>query len=167
MDAQLAVQLRACHLVLLRKEIPMPGTILRFSDEFADFVWVLSELGNRLPQLQNNGLYLASIPEILTSAAHKYIVAGPTETALEEATAFGIVRFFQAPMEERHVLAVEAMWFAADQLDLQLPVWRYVASIAKKMNFHGVCVNERSVNTPEALKDLLARGDLDGDPVAE
>jgi hypothetical protein len=33
-------------------------------------------------------------------------------------------------MMERIVLAVEAFWFADDQLDAQLPVWRVIASLA-------------------------------------
>ena len=145
----------------------MTNSVLRFSDDFADLVWVLTELDKRLPQLKTNPLYLVSIPQFLTSAAHKCIIAGPTETALEDATAFGVVRFFEAPMLERLVMAVEAMWFADDRLDAQVGVWRYMVSIAQKMDFYGICVNERSVNTPGTLKELLAQGGLDGNRVAE
>jgi hypothetical protein len=35
------------------------------------------------------------------------------------------------------------------------------------MDFHGVCVSERSVNTPSALQELVSRGELDGAPVGQ
>jgi hypothetical protein len=142
---------------------------VRSTDEFNEIVWILSQLGERLPQLRNNNLYLASIPNYLSSGAYKFFVAGPDGAAgsLEDSAAFGFVTFYRAPMMERIVLAVEAFWFADDQLDAQLPVWRVIASLAKRMEFHGICVSERSINTPNALSDLVARGNLDGDHVAQ
>lgn len=159
---------RAAWLVGRLKINGMANMEVRSTDEFSEIVWILSQLGERLPQLRNNNLYLASIPIYVSSGAYKFLVAGPDGAAgsPEDWTAFGFVTFYRAPMMERIVLAVEAFWFAEDQLDVQLPVWRAIASLTKRMKFHGICVSERSINTPNALNDLVARGDLGGDPVA-
>lgn len=144
----------------------MATITVRSTDEFREMVWILAELGERLPQLRDNPSYLTSIPNYLSSGAYKFFVAGPeaASEAIEQATAFGFVTFYRAPMLEQIVLAVEAFWFADDQLDAQRAVWTAIASLARRMEFHGVCVNERSVNTPNALRELVSRGQLDGDP---
>ena len=141
---------------------------VRSTDEFGEILWILTELGERLPQLRNNQSYLTSIPHYLSSGAYKFFVAAPTAAteAIENATAFGFVTFYRLPMGERIALAVEAFWFTDDQLDAQFPVWTAIASLAKRMEFHGICVSEHSVNTPNALNELVWRGELDGDPVA-
>lgn len=147
----------------------MTTITVRWTDEFREIVRILTELGERLPQLRDNQSYLTSIPHYLSSAAYKFFVAGPdvASGAIENATAFGFVTFYRAPMQERIVLAVEAFWFADDQLDAQFPVWTAIASLTKRMEFHGMCVSERSVNTPNALRELVSRGELDGDPVGQ
>jgi hypothetical protein len=146
----------------------MTSVEVRSTDELDEILWILTELGQRLEQLRDNQLYLTSIPHYLSSGAYKFIIAGPdvASRAPEDATAFGFVTFYRAPMQERIVLAVEAFWFAEDRLDAQLPIWSAIASLARRMEFHGLCVSERSVNTPGALHELLQRGELNGDPVA-
>jgi len=145
----------------------MATVTVRSTDDLRELVWIVTELGERLPQLRGNQSYLASIPHYLSSGAYKFFVAGPSSAseAIEDATAFGFVTFYRAPMLERIVLAVEAFWFASDQLDAQRPVWTAIASLAKRMEFHGVCVNETSVNTRNALRELVSSGQLDGDPI--
>jgi hypothetical protein len=100
----------------------MTTVMIRSTDEFREIIWILAELGKRLLQLRDNQLYLTSIPHYLSSGAYKFFIAGPDSAsgAIEDATAFGFVTFYRAPMQERIVLAVEAFWFADDQLEAQL-----------------------------------------------
>ena len=157
-----------------RTESLWPLKIFRTIDEFSEILSILTELGQRLPQLRDNPIYAASIPHYLSIAAYKFITAGPRTTSggLECQTAFGFVTFYRAPMSnwtrlgsKGIVLAVEAFWFKDDNVDSQLPVWSFMASLARKMGFHGVCIAKRSINTPASLDELLRRGDLGGDPI--
>jgi hypothetical protein len=145
----------------------MPIEDIRTIDEFSEILSILMELGQRLPQLCDNPIYAASIPHYLSSAAYKFITAGPRTTSggLESQTAFGFVTFCRSPMSNGIVPAVEAFWFKDDDLDSQLPVWSFMASLARKMGFHGVCIVRRSINTPTSLEELLRRGELGGDPI--
>jgi hypothetical protein len=145
----------------------MATNTVRSTDDQREIVWILVQLGQRLPQLRDNPLYFASIPHYLSIGAYKFFVGSPGAVPgeIEDATAFGFVTFYRSPMQERIVLAVEAFWFADHELAAQLPVWRAIVSLTKKMEFHGVCISERSVNTPDALQELVRRGELDGDPV--
>jgi len=141
--------------------------VLRFAEQFHEIFWILTQLGERLPRLRDDPLYHASIPHFLSSGAYKFLVDEPhgSRASMDTATAFGFVTFYKAPMMERLVLAVEALWFARDDLEAQMPVWRFIATLARQMEFHGVCLDEQSVNAPRALAELSARGTLDGDPV--
>jgi hypothetical protein len=147
----------------------MTTVTVRSTDEFRKIGWILAELGQRLSQLRDNQLYLTSIPHYLSSGAYKFFVAGPDSAsgAIEDATAIGFVTFYRAPMHEWIFLAVEAFWFADNQLDAQLPVWTAIASLAKRMAFHGICVSDRSVNTPNTIHELVSRGELDGNPIGK
>ncbi len=146
--------------------------VVRTSDEFSEILWILAELGQRLPQLRDNPIYLTSIPHYLSSGAYKFITAGPRTTSgrLESQTAFGFVTFYRSPMHNKIVhngivLAVEAFWFKDDNLDRQLPVWSFLTSLSRKMGFYGVCIARSSINTPTSLEELLRRGELGGDPI--
>jgi len=141
--------------------------VVRTSAEFNEKLSILTELGQRLPQLRDNPIYGASITHYSSSAAYKFITAGPHATSggLESQIAFGFVTFYQSPMSNGMVLAVEAFWFKDDNLDAQLPVWSFLASLARKMGFHGVCIARGSINTPTSLEELLRRGELGGDPI--
>ena len=76
--------------------------MIRFTDEFPEILRILTELGHRLPQLRDNPLYTESIPHYLSSGAYKFVVEGPAAGAtIEDATAFGFVSFYRAPMMER------------------------------------------------------------------
>lgn len=142
--------------------------VIRSTDKFGEILTILTELGQRLPPLRDNPLFLASLPHYMSSAAYKFITVGPktTDGGLENQTAFGFVTFYRAPMSNNGlVLAVEAFWFEDDNLDSQLPVWSYLAALARQMDFRGVCIAARSTNTPGSLEELVRRGELDGDPV--
>ena len=141
--------------------------MLRITDEFHEIIGILTELGRRLPQLRENPLYAASIPHYLSSGAYKFVIEGPdgADATIENASAFGFVTFYRAPMMERIALAVEAFWFASDDLEAQRPVWMLIAKLAKSMDFHGVCISERSVNTPTALHRMVREGEIQGNPV--
>ena len=140
--------------------------VIRTTDDFGEMLAILTELGQRLPQLRDNPLYEASIPLYLSSGAYKFLTAGPAGGRLEEQRAFGLVTFYPAPLlDNRIVLAVEALWFEDDDLKAQLPVWAFTASLARKMGFQGTCIARGSINKPAALEALLKRGYLGSDPV--
>jgi hypothetical protein len=144
----------------------MTKEVIQTSDEFGLIFSILTELGQRLPQLTGNPLYESSIPHYLSSGAYKFITAGPASGGLEEQRAFGFVTFYPAPLLKNGiVLAVEAFWFEDDDLDSQLPVWSFLADLARKMDFQGTCIARGSTNTPASLEALVKRGQLGGDPI--
>jgi hypothetical protein len=129
--------------------------------------WIATELGRRLPRLRDDPLYEASIPYYISNVAYKFIIATArtSSTPLEDAAAFGFVTFYRAPMSNGKVLAVEAFWFKDESVDAQLPVWSHIAALARRMNFHGVCISRDSVNKPSSLEELVVHGEIDGDPI--
>jgi len=133
--------------------------------EMLSIAWQLRE---HLPQLRDNEMFLHSIPHFLQSEVYKFfVVEDDPSDDFSEPYAFGLLRFYQEPMAVRVVLAVEALWFADEQLENQLWIWAAITSIAKRMKFYSVCISEQSVNTPTALGDLLKRGELNGNPVGK
>ena len=131
--------------------------------EMSTIAWQLKE---RLPQLRENEMFLSSIPYFLQSETYKFfIVEDDSPDEFSERYALGLLTYYDTPMDDRVVLAVEALWFADDQLENQLWIWAEIASIAKRMEFNGVCISERSVNTPATLRELLERGKVNGYPV--
>ncbi len=140
---------------------------IRSTDDFGEMLGIATKLEQRLPQLRGNPIYLASIPHYLSSGAYKFITVGPRPAlgGLESQTAFGFVTFYRAPMSNGIVLAVEAFWFEDESIETQLPVWSFIVSLARKMDFHGVCIAKSSINTPASLEELLRHGALGGDPV--
>jgi hypothetical protein len=139
---------------------------LRETSNPAEMLSIAWQLKERLPQLRDNEIFLYSIPYFLQSPAHKFfVVEDELSERISERSAFGLLTFYKNPMDDRVMLAVEALWFADEQLENQLWIWAAIASIAKRMEFHGVCISEQSVNTPATLSELLKRGELNGDPV--
>ena len=133
--------------------------------EMLSIAWQLRE---RLPQLSENEMFFSSIPYFLQSEASKFfVVEDDSPDEFSEPYALGLLTFYKTPIDDRVVLAVEALWFADEQLENQLWIWTAIASIAERMEFHGVCISERSVNTPATLRELLERGELNGYPVGK
>src|SRR5829696_3663780 len=129
---------------------------IRSTNDFFERLWIAAELGQRLPQLRDDSLYHQSILHFCRNEAYKFIIAdyGTSSASLEDADAFGFVTFYPLPMSgDGHILAVEAFWFKSNSLDAQLPVWSTMASLAQRMQFHGVCISTRSINTPSSLEE--------------
>src|SRR5207244_4299884 len=72
-----------------------------------------------------------------------------------------LVTFYEEPMAESSVLAVEALWLASADAALHRPLWATLIAKAHAMNMEGVCV-------PPALpgaRSLAQAGAIDGHPV--
>src|SRR5438309_10261154 len=118
------------------------------TDNPVGMIRIAMELRDRLPQLREDELFAASIPKFLSLAGYKFVIAEDDHS--HEPCAFGLLTFYKAPMIESIVLAVEAMWFRDENLADQLWIWADIASYAQRLEFAGVCVAEKSVNTPHA-----------------
>lgn len=107
------------------------------TDKPADMIRISLALGERLAHLQGRPDYGRSIPNYISEPIFKFFFAGASGSAdePEDLEAFGFVTFYDMPRADRKVLAVEALWFASDRLDDQLPVWSFLAKLADKMEF--------------------------------
>lgn len=135
----------------------------RITDEPVDVVKALTTLAEHMHELPCGPGLADSLERIVTDASYRFVVAddghgGPLEAA-------GVVAVFLQPMIDEHLIAVEALWFGEDDLGAQLPVWRGLVNVARRMEFAGVCLSPRSTNAKQAIRDLIERGTLDGDPV--
>ncbi len=86
---------------------------IRATDDPGEMIWIAMELSNRLPQLKHNELFAASIPQFLSLAGYKFMIA--EDDRFDQRSAFGLLTFYKAPMIESIFLAVEAMWFRDDE----------------------------------------------------
>jgi hypothetical protein len=64
---------------------------LRATDNPAEMIKIAMELRNRLPQLTENELFAASIPQFLSMAGYKFVIA--EDGLSEEPCAFGLLTF--------------------------------------------------------------------------
>jgi hypothetical protein len=119
---------------------------------------IAMQLRDRLPQSRGNELFAASIPQFVSMAGYKFVIAEDDRSP--EPCAFGLLTFYKAPMIESMVLAVEAMWFRDEELEDQLWIWADLAAYAQKLEFAALCVTEKSTNTPAALRSLVQSGEL-------
>src|SRR6266849_8367706 len=111
---------------------------LRETSNPAEMLSIAWQLKERLPQLRDNEIFLSSIPHFLQSPAYKFfVVEDELSEEFSEPSAFGLLTFYKNPMDDRVILAVEALWFTDEQLEKQLWIWAAIASIAKRMEFHG------------------------------
>jgi hypothetical protein len=125
---------------------------IRATDNLAEMIRIAMELRNRLPQLEHDELFAASIPQFLSLAGYKFIIAEDDRS--DQPCAFGLLTFYKAPVIKSIFLAVEAIWFRDENLEDQLWIWADLVSYAEKLEFAAVCVAEKSVNTPVALGRL-------------
>jgi hypothetical protein len=129
---------------------------IRSTDDLAEMIRIATELQNRLPQLRDDALFAASIPQFLSSAGYKFIIAEDGRS--DGPCALGLITFYKAPMIDTLVLVIEAIWFRDESLQDQLWIWSGLISFAQKLDFFGACVTKKSVNIPSALDRLVQRG---------
>jgi len=129
---------------------------IRSTENPMEMLRIAIELQVRLPQLRDDELFTASIPQFISLGGYKFVIAEDDQP--DEPCAFGLLTFHKAPMIESIVLAVEAMWFRDEQLEDQLWIWADIASYAQRLEFAAVCVAEKSVNTLSALERLAQQG---------
>ena len=135
----------------------------RISDDVSDVLKVISTLTDHLGELPCGQRLAENLNRIVMDGSYRLLLADEEQGS--PAFAAGILTFFKQPMAERHLLAVEALWFRDDHLAGQLDIWRLLIQFAQRLEFGGVCVTAMSTNAVNALREMTDSGSLCGYPV--
>lgn len=134
----------------------------RITDDPADVIRILSALIEHSGELPCGYELAQSLDRLARDATYRFVAGSDNDDALAVA---GVVTFFHQPMTEELILAVEALWCRDDRLETLLPVLRVLTEFARRLEFGGVCIAPRSTNAVGALRQLVERASLEGDPV--
>jgi hypothetical protein len=138
-------------------------TQVRITDSPADVASFLATMLQHVNEIPYGPGLAESLERIVRDPSYRFVLADDGHGG--SPLAAGVVTFLFQPMAEVHVLAVEALWFLEGNLGAQLPIWRALTDLARRMDFGGVCVAARSTNGANALRQLIDRGELDDDPI--
>ena len=135
----------------------------RITDDAADALEVLGTLAEHLEELPSGPGLARSLHRIVRDTSYRFLLVEDEHSTV---AAVGIVTFFLRALRQLRVLAVEALWFRDnDDTATQRAVWRTLVDLSSRMEFEAVCIAVRSTNAPQALRDLVAAGQMDGYPV--
>lgn len=135
----------------------------RITDEAADVAQACATITEHIQDLPCGPRLLENLARFVQDGSYRFVMADDERGG--SLAAAGVVTFFLQPMTDERLLAVEALWFRDDVLAAQLPVWRTLVELARRMDFGGVCIAAESTNAAHSLRELVERGALDGDPV--
>jgi hypothetical protein len=134
----------------------------RITDDPADVIRILSSLIEHSGELPCGYELAQSLDRLARDPSYRFVAGADGDDALSAA---GVVTFFHQPMTEEFILGVEALWCRDDRLETLLPVLRVLTEFARRLEFGGVCIAPRSTNAAGALRQLVERASLEGDPV--
>lgn len=135
----------------------------RITDDPADVLQVLTALLEHAHELPRGHTLARSLDRLTSDDSYRFVIARDVDA--DVLTAAGVITFFHQPMADDHVVGVEALWCRDGGGEAPCAVLAMLAEFSRKLDFGGVCISPHSTNTREALRRLVERGALDGDPV--
>ena len=126
-----------------------------FAEDLKEKTRIVVEVTLRMPQLRRDpALFASTIPQFLESTDCDFMVALDGG----EPCALGLFAPYDLPMGARRLLGVEALCFRDQLAEEQFWIWARLLDHARKKQFAGLCMTERSVNPPGVLSIMADRG---------